>query len=129
MDTLEAYRWLIYQTLSDYASIPYSHGQINSIVIESIDRNHFMIVKEGWNSEQHIHHCLVHVQIKNDKIWIHFDGTEDSITETLVAAGVPKDKIVLAFHLPTSENIQNTRSLKLYGHTAEKNILLRGGWK
>ncbi|MBC6477969.1 MAG: XisI protein [Hormoscilla sp. GUM202] len=100
MNTVEAYRRLIYQTLSDYASIPYSHGQINSIVIESLDRNHFTIVKEGWNSQQHIHHCLVHVQIKNDKIWIHFDGTEDSITETLVAAGVPKDKIVLAFHPP-----------------------------
>ena len=54
MDTVEGYPWLIEQTLSHYARIPYSHGQIDSIVIESIDHNHFTIVKEGWNSEQHI---------------------------------------------------------------------------
>lgn len=100
MDKLEEYRRIIYRTLSDYASIPYSYGQINSQVIESIDHNNFLLVKEGWNEEMHIHHCLVHVQIKDNKIWIHFDGTEDSITETLVAAGIPKDEIVLAFHPP-----------------------------
>ncbi|BBC25815.1 element excision factor XisI family protein [Pseudanabaena sp. ABRG5-3] len=36
----------------------------------------------------------------NDKIWIHYDGIEDSVTEDLVAAGVPKEKIVLGFYPP-----------------------------
>jgi hypothetical protein len=34
------------------------------------------------------------------KIWIHYDGIEDGITDELVAGGVPKDHIVLAFHPP-----------------------------
>ena len=29
---------------------------------------------------------------------LKYDGIEDSITEELVASGVPKDRIVLAFH-------------------------------
>ena len=44
--------------------------------------------------------CVVHVEIINDKIWIQRDGIEQGITDDLVAAGIPKDKIVLAFHAP-----------------------------
>ena len=34
-----------------------------------------------------------------NKIWIHDDGIEEGITDELVAAGVPKEIIVFAFHL------------------------------
>lgn len=98
MDTLDQYRDYIHKIFSEYASIPSHHSQISSIVIISEDRNHFLLMKEGWDGKKRIHHCLIHVQILDDKIWIHFDGTEDGITEELVAAGVAKDKIVLAFH-------------------------------
>ena len=54
----------------------------------------------GWNGNLRIHGCVVDVEIINDKIWIQRDGIEDGITDDLVAAGVPKDKIVLAFHPP-----------------------------
>ena len=32
------------------------------------------------------------------KIWVQRDDTEDGITYELEEAGIPKDKIVLAFH-------------------------------
>ncbi|NES83455.1 MAG: XisI protein [Moorea sp. SIO2B7] len=41
---------------------------------------------------------MVDGSIRDGKIWIHYDGMEDGITDELVAAGVPKDRIVLAFH-------------------------------
>ncbi len=31
---------------------------------------------------------------------VPYDGIEDGITDELVGAGVPKDRIVLAFHPP-----------------------------
>jgi len=40
------------------------------------------------------------VEIKDDKIWIERDGTEIGVASELVAAGVPKQDIVLAFHAP-----------------------------
>ncbi|MFN5265589.1 MAG: element excision factor XisI family protein, partial [Pseudanabaena sp.] len=45
--------------------------------------------------------CVTHVQIIDDKIWIQRDGIEDGITDELVEAGIPKDKIVLGFHPPS----------------------------
>ncbi|HAA27615.1 MAG TPA: XisI protein [Cyanobacteria bacterium UBA8553] len=100
MDTLEHYRNSIEKILKEHASIPYSHGQINQDVIIDGDRNHFLLMNTGWDGEQRIHGCVVHVQIINDKIWIQRDGIEDGITSELITAGVPKDKIVLAFHPP-----------------------------
>ena len=39
----------------------------------------------------------MHVDIIGGKFWIQRDGTEYSITQELLDAGVPKDRIVLAF--------------------------------
>jgi hypothetical protein len=44
--------------------------------------------------------CVLHFDIKSGKIWIQHDGTEDSIADELVALGVPKNDIVLAYHAP-----------------------------
>jgi len=100
MDRIEDYRHLIHKILSEHASIPYSHGEINILVIVSQDQNHFFILNEGWDGKKRVHGCLVHAEIRQGKIWIHYDGIEDGITDELVTAGVPKDKIVLAFHPP-----------------------------
>ncbi|MBD2777643.1 XisI protein [Iningainema tapete] len=98
MDTLTKYRESIYQILKSHADIPYSYGEIKSDVVVSQDQNHYLLMISGWNGNLRIHGCVVDVEIINDKIWIQRDGIEDGITDDLVAAGVPKDKIVLAFH-------------------------------
>jgi len=61
-----------------------------------------------------IHGCIVHAELGNDKIWIHYGGIEDRITTQLVAAGVPKDHIVLAFHPP--EVREHTGYAVVYRH-------------
>ncbi|MGB3694510.1 MAG: element excision factor XisI family protein [Spirulinaceae cyanobacterium] len=43
---------------------------------------------------------MILVEIIADKIWLHRDGTEDGIAGDLLAAGIPKQKIVLGFHHP-----------------------------
>jgi hypothetical protein len=47
-----------------------------------------------------VHGSVIHIDIKGDKIWIQHDGTEGGIAPELVEAGVPPDKIVLAWHEP-----------------------------
>jgi hypothetical protein len=64
------------------------------------DHNTYLLLTIGWQQEQRVHGCLIHVEIKGDKVWIQRDGTEDGITDELVTAGIPKNDIVLAFHPP-----------------------------
>ena len=43
---------------------------------------------------------MLHLDIRDGKIWIQHDGTYDGIANALVEAGIPRDRIVLAFKPP-----------------------------
>jgi hypothetical protein len=69
----------------------------------AFDREHgqFLLLDEGWDGYQRIHRVWAHVELRDGKLWIHEDGTEEGIANLLVAAGVPRDRIVLAFYAPS----------------------------
>lgn len=95
---LDQWRESLTKILQYYADLPYCYGEINNLLIVSQDRNHFMLVNEGWEKHRRVYGTVVHAEIRTGKIWIHYDGIEEGITDELVEAGVPKDCIVLAFH-------------------------------
>ncbi len=66
------------------------------------DRSHgqFLLMDEGWDGFKRIHRIWVHVELTEGKFWIQKDGTEDGIAVDLVNAGIPKERIVLAFQHP-----------------------------
>jgi hypothetical protein len=55
----------------------------------------------GWRNQKRIYGPVLHLDIINGKIWIQQDGTEVGIANELIAIGVPKEDIVLAFHPPS----------------------------
>jgi XisI protein len=95
---IDRWRYALETILQHYADVPYRYGEVSTYVVVSRDLNHYMLIQEGWEKTHRIHGTIVHAEIRNNKIWIHYDGIEDSITEELVATGVPKDHIVLALH-------------------------------
>jgi len=101
MDNLNQYRQIIKTILANHAAIPYSYGDIEQQVIIDAEQNNFLLINTGWDKHKRIHGCVVHVSLINGKIWIQRDGIEEGITKELLAAGIPKDKIVLAFHPPS----------------------------
>src|SRR5690242_13125316 len=54
----------------------------------------------GWRGKERVNNTILLVRIKNEKIWIEEDWTEEGITDELLRSGVPKEDIVLAFHPP-----------------------------
>ena len=100
MDTLDTYRQIIYNVLSEYVRLQYAYGEIQNETIFDRQADRYLVMSVGWQRVKRIHGCLIHVDIINDKVWIQRDGTEDGIADKLVAAGIPKEKIVLGFHTP-----------------------------
>lgn len=100
MDKLDKYREIIVKILQEYAAIPYSYGNLERRLILGQDNNNFVLLTLGWQNDQRVHGCLIHLEIMNGKIWIHRDGTEDGIANELLAADIPKADIVLGFHPP-----------------------------
>jgi len=98
---IEQWCWEIEKILQYYADLPYRYGEVVTSVVVSGDRKHFLLINEGWEGNRRVYGTVVHAEIRNGKIWIHHDGTEEGITDELVVADVPKDHIVLAFHPPS----------------------------
>jgi XisI protein len=84
--------------LEDYASIPYATGDLEHQLVFDEKRNRYLLLTLGWQGKKHVHYALVHVELRGDKFWIHYDGTEDGIAYDLEQAGIPKEKIVLAWY-------------------------------
>ncbi len=100
MDKLTNFHEIIYPILSDYAALPYPYQNLKHQLIVSDDHKDYLLMTLGWEDDLRVHGCLVHLEIIDNKIWIHRDGLEDGIDSDLVKAGIPKSEIVLAFHPP-----------------------------
>ena len=94
------YRIRIQELLKQYASQPPSAHEIEMQTIFDTKNDHYQLVKVGWLNNHRIYGCVLHLDIKGDKIWIQHNGTEIPIAEELVALGIPKDHIVIGFHSP-----------------------------
>jgi hypothetical protein len=97
MDKLTQYRNYVQQLINEYAKYRPSYGDIEVETIFDTQHDHYQLIYIGWNDEQRVHGCSLHIDIKNGKIWLQHNGTENHIAQELVALGVPKEDIVLGF--------------------------------
>ncbi len=97
MDTLNAYRQIIEDTLTEYTKIPYAYGEIETETVFDRKADRYLLMNVGWDGRKRVHGSLVHIDIINGKVWIQRDGTEDGLAKELVKAGIPKNHIVLGF--------------------------------
>ena len=98
MDTRTADRDVIEQVLTDYAAIPFSHGQVTTQTVFDRERDHYLLVLVGTDGGRRVHGSLVHVDIVGDQVVIQRDGTERGMAPLLARGGIAPGRIVLAFH-------------------------------
>lgn len=98
MDSLNIqYREKIENILKDYAIFLASDDQVQIKLVFDRERDHYLLVETGWQNGYRIYGTLLHIDIIDNKLWIQHDGTEEGIAVDLVAAGIPKEQIVLGF--------------------------------
>ena len=97
---LAEYHKTIEKLLMKYAETKPAYGEIKVEPIFDTVRNHYQIMHLGWKNKRWIHHCVVHLGIRNEKIWIFHNSTEHDVAADLVSMGIGKQDIVLAFHSP-----------------------------
>lgn len=99
MDTLAEYRQVVERLLSEYAAIPYSYGDIKHVTVFDRDSDRYLLMTVGWDKGR-VHGCVIHIDIIDGKLWLQCDNTDRGIAMELVAAGVPREHIVLGFRRP-----------------------------
>jgi hypothetical protein len=86
--------------LLPYTKITYANVPVRNIAVFDDEHGQYLIMSDGWDGVRHLHGCLIHIEIIGNHLWVQRDGTEDGITDELVAAGIPKQDIVLGFQEP-----------------------------
>jgi hypothetical protein len=100
MDRLAQYRQYIQDILDEYSQYKPAYGDIELETIYDTTKDHYQLLSVGWNKHQRIHGSILHLDIRDNKIWVQYDGTEEGIANRLVELGVPQEDIVLGFHPP-----------------------------
>jgi hypothetical protein len=97
MDKLALYRQAIQMILADYVKVPISNGEIESQAIFDTERDHYQVMNVGWDGHRRVHGCVLHLNIKDGKVWVQHNMTEMPIAQELMTLGVAKEDIVLGF--------------------------------
>lgn len=100
MDNIVHYRRIIQELIKKYSQYKPACGDVQKEIICDEANDHYELIYAGWNGPYRIHGSVLHIDIRNEKIWIQHDGTETGIAEELVKKGVPYEHIVLAFKSP-----------------------------
>jgi hypothetical protein len=100
LNSVTAYHDVLYPILESYRAISNQDDNTTTQIIVNEDRTRYLVIDEGWIGTKRIHALIFDAEIRDGKLWLHHDGLDHGITDELIAAGVPKDQIVLAFHPP-----------------------------
>jgi ketopantoate reductase len=84
MDKLNQYRKLIRQVIEENASYSSSDGVVETEIIADSILDHYELIRVGWEGEHRINGAVLHIDIRNSKIYIQHDGTELSAAKRLV---------------------------------------------
>jgi len=98
MDKLDSYRNAVKQVLTGHADIFMDVGEVEAQLIFDETHDHYQLNYVGWRGYERVFGPVLHLDIKNGKVWLQYNGTEDAIAQRLVERGVPSSDIVLGFH-------------------------------
>jgi len=87
MANVAKYQTHIENLLKEYSHYKPSYGDMETELVFDREHNHYMLVNVGWHDDERVSGCVLHLDIKGNKI-------------ELVTKGVPKEDIVLAYHAP-----------------------------
>ena len=97
---IDELRRIIKNLIQAYAQFKPSYGDIETEVVFDEINDHYELMHVGWTKQERIHGSVIHIDIRDGRVWLQHDGTNAVIAEELVRAGIPRDQIVLGFRPP-----------------------------
>ena len=102
MDRMSRYWDLLVPLMREHDRLSRLNPQpgVESVLLVDEAGRQARLLDIGWRDRKRVHDTYLYVRIKDGKVWVEEDWTEEGIANELVRAGVPKEDIVLAFHPP-----------------------------
>jgi XisI protein len=100
MDKLTKYREYVQILMTRYATADQPKDEVEVELVMDTVRDHYQWMNVGWMGLKRIYSCFIHIDIKDGKIWLQQNWTEEDPAEDLIEMGVPREDIVLGLHPP-----------------------------
>jgi XisI protein len=100
MDKLNQYRQIIQDILTAHSQVKPVYGDIEMETLFDSVHDRYQVLRVGWLQKSRVYGVLIHIDLKGEKLWIQYDGTEVGVANELMEEGIPRDAIVLAYHSP-----------------------------
>lgn len=100
MDKIDSYRQIVQKLITEYANYESQNPEIEQELICDTQRDRYLLLDLGWEHKHRVYNCFIHIEIRNEKVWIQRNMTDIDFAEELVEMGVPRADIVLGFHSP-----------------------------
>jgi hypothetical protein len=102
MDKLKRYREVVKRVLSEMAEFAKRHERpgVETVCAVDDERGQYLLMSVGWEGNRRQRGTHLYLRIRERKVWVEDDWTEEGVANSLVRAGVPKEEIVLGFQAP-----------------------------
>ena len=101
MTKLKQYKKILTEVFTYQSTLHFSNApEVEQQLIINKDETQFLVMVIGWIEEEYKHFTLLHAQLKDDKVWLHQNNTDEDIGAVLEKKGIPKLEIVIGFLTP-----------------------------
>ncbi len=87
MERLNKYREIIRTFLANSIAPSSNDPNFETQLICDTDHDHYQLVSLGWQGHRRFYSVLIHLDIKDGKVWIQKNDTDRLIAQELVALG------------------------------------------
>lgn len=97
MDKVDRYRQIIQQVIEEAATMFSEGNRISILPVCDPVHDEYLLISLGWHHEGCEHDIVFHAQLRDGKVLILDDRTEEGIATFLIEAGIEKSDIELAW--------------------------------
>jgi hypothetical protein len=102
MDRINEYRSIIKQVLAEYYQL-YARSEnsdLEAFLLCDESQDQYLLMRLGWDGDRRVNRNVIHLRLRDGKVWVEEDWTEQGVATDLLAAGVERESIVLGFQPP-----------------------------
>ncbi len=105
MEPIESLRDAIARVFRSWEAFPGAAAKFYIVGVMDTARDRYTLTHIDFDGERYQSHLLAQLEIRDGKIWILTDNTEEGVAAELVSEGISKSAIVLGFYSPAMRNM------------------------
>lgn len=105
MEIVDNLRQAIQSVFSEWEKLPRLPSDWKIVSVQDSRHDRYTLQQISFVKNQYDARLLAYLEIRNNKIWILTDNTEEGIASELVTEGISKNLIVLGFYSPLMREV------------------------